>query len=323
MGTLQWTIQAQGNANIAYSDGNRNILRVAKNPETDSVAQLEYSQLICSLLSEFSAFHKASIVDLSNYSLNPRPEHSVGILMDDVTEDVSIELKPKGAIVDLVFDKNPCLYCMYDFKSPSYSGNSSEYCPFMLYSGNRNTMKKGLLELLDNPKSHFKVHQNGKVHRFKDALSDQILSEDSLDHLVDALMDSDVLNKLKAAQELLHIDIKDVFELYNIHKPVQPALDELKCVLSNLKANNRISDIQKIQSYLMSRTLRDLSLMISFQTTVSVRDTIKGKLPNSDLFYSIDILDLDLKPISRIPKYYNNALEAAIISKGITRYCTT
>jgi hypothetical protein len=303
-----WTIRAQGNANIAYTNDNNKILRIAKNPDKDPRIQLEYSQMMCKLLSEFGPFYSASVVKLSNYKMHPIPDNSMGILMDDVTDAISFELKPKSGILDIAQDGEICNHCKLRKAAPNCSSN---YCPNMLFSANKTVLKCALEQVMDSPKSHFKVHYVGNIFRFKDALVNKIISKDILDLLVDALLDSEILLKLKAAQELLHFNIKDIQEIYNTFTPEQPKIKDFSQTLLDIESQRSLSENQKLESYLMSRTLRDLSLMISFQSSISKRNTIKARLSNSDQFYSIDILDLDVKPISKIPKYYYDAMEAA------------
>ena len=318
---IPWTALAQGNANIAYSNGMGAIMRVPKDPSTNISIQLEYTKVISNLLGNCSIFDSASIVKCSDYTLSPIPDHKFGLLMDDVTfqNDFTVELKPKSAMIDLVQEKrHPCLYCMFDYTE---SGNSCLYCPFMLYSNDEETIRLGLEELLNNPKKHFKVHHGGKVYKFKEAIAKNVVNINVLDSLASILIKSEILQKIKAAQKSLHQDLKDIVLLYEKINPNQPSMTDVRQVLTCIKSGTALTDVQKITSYLMSRSLRDLSLMLSFHKRLPERNSIKGQI-NSFMFYTIDVLDLDMKPISKIAKYYKDALNAASRCEDVSRYCT-
>ena len=315
-----WHEKASGNANVVYSNGSGSVLRVAKSDTVDTSFQLDYSKLISQLISNKSVFESAVLVDMSTVTLEHKlfdtPRNKFGIMMDNVTTALSIELKPKSAVLDLINSINPCLYCLYANKQQELS----EYCPFKLF--NEDTITQGLKELVLNKKKHLMVHVEGNhPKRFEDAIQLGLVDFEYLENIKLALLDSKVLQSIKRAQQQFIHDIKDIYPLFlNLKSRANPSIDDIKTIV-NLKKND-LNDKQKVISYLISKTLRDLSLLITFQNSNFERDNaIKGKLKNG-LFYTIDVIDLDFKAIKNISKYYQDAVDAYECSKNLSgRYC--
>eukprot|EP00834_Sanchytrium_tribonematis_P005990 NODE_405_length_7994_cov_0.788600.p3 type:complete len:326 gc:universal NODE_405_length_7994_cov_0.788600:1439-462(-) len=315
-----WKVKSFGNANIVYSNGGNKVLRVPKNKDVDIKLRLEIAKLLGSLLGTATVFDDATIVDLSLLKLDPIPAHQYGILLDDVTfgNTSSIEIKPKSGVIDVV-DKekgsNACLFCLYS-RERDFKG---DYCPFRLYENDFNVVKNGLLLLLENPQKHFQVITSQGVKRFSDFYQGCDRNE-FIDNLANVIIHSNILIRLRAVQSTLNFPIYQIYQKYQENKSniSEPTSSDILRII-NLGAVEE--DVDKIYAYLMGKTMRDLSLIINFYDEMPARNTIKGKLKNS-IFYSVDILDLDIKSVEKIEEYYNSAFKAVQkLSKGSSRYC--
>lgn len=271
-------------------------------------------------------------------------QNHYGLLLNDLTRmnddrDVyCIEIKPKwGMICRSKYIKNEikyekCRYCMHQelklFKKEIEK--KSEYCPLDLFSNNEKRMKYALLKLLEIPQNNLKIFKNQKLIKEMD-------QELFINLIYLSLKDSQVLQKIKRLQLLDQYDIEYIYSLYQkdmklsfqksdfiqkedfiykIQSKIYPDI-EYKCekdkdIILNLERDNKYSDEEIIMEYLISHTLKDCSIMISFQQD----ENGNIEYEKNNYSYKIGIVDLDPKSIDSIPKYYELDQEIINFYKG-------
>ena len=204
------------------------------------------------------------------------------------------------------------------------------YCPLKLYSGDYNTVKSAYEKLSQSPTPHHKVFMDGRIV----TKPDTFLEEEIISAMVSSiLVHTTLMSTLKKHQmNLDRFDIEGLISFISksIDKNVSedgfwshsfwdqfnrlPGIDEWIMILNNY-ISRRSSKIltfpdlkQKLYEYLISMTLKDLSILITFTKTscgfqpVSLVNTIT--LSDSKMDHYISSVSHGLFKIGEMIIYY-------------------
>lgn len=211
--------------------------------------------------------------------------------------NVCIEIKPKQGFLDHSTPGLPlCRYCVKQFlKAGKENGSRSGYCPLDLYSGNLDRMRRAVDNLILSPQNNFKVfvdgqpvQETGPFHYLRDTIIAALtfnftsgratatsgkLSERSPLGRILAFQSLDRLGVFRASQ--LYLTLCDLLgspeavdkALCDLSAWPSPALDLLS---ASVQQDGHVEEeelgeeeiVRLLQSYLLSTTAKDLSLMI-------------------------------------------------------------
>ncbi|KAI3648680.1 hypothetical protein MP228_006534 [Amoeboaphelidium protococcarum] len=234
----------------------------------------------------------------------------------DPADSIAVELKPKWAYKDTEeFDH--CRYCRQQCLKLS-TGQISEvssYCPLNLFSRDTNRVCGALQSLFNNPQSNLKVFVNGEcIEVGIDVQSAQVVTyEWNLACVLQAILDSDdILDLLKSAQvQLNDYTLVRASQAYTQISPRQDELDTLQQNVVDLvsdylhtrSAGGDADDhYRSVAFFLLGKALKDLSILINI-SRAAIPSLKSVQVDGQSYWYAIKIVDVDLKPASKIPAY--------------------
>eukprot|EP01132_Coremiostelium_polycephalum_P002107 gene2107-2596_t len=310
------------------------------------------------------------IYDLTLFKDIPLPKEF------DNSPVVCIEIKPKwGFITNSKYIKpthrdiktKTCRYCMHQYlklAEGSISGISC-YCPIDLFSGDPKKQKDAIKSMLLEPQNNLKLYYNGSLS-FTGSLGggktdDSDINLNSISHLLNELFQNNgdgieslsniiatilqkehVLDSLQKIQKYDDIDIEGIHYLYN--KQLQSnryiagggIIDSVE-LYKDLEKLTSVEIDKKINDFLISSTVKDCSIMISFISTnptiesnnqssskfVKIQNQSKFETTmfsnsnnnnNNTIVYRVGLVDLDTK-ISTY--HFNNSVECSFVNSCI------
>ncbi|KAI3523835.1 hypothetical protein L1887_02276 [Cichorium endivia] len=222
----------------------------------------------------------------------------------------------------------------------------SEYDPLDLFSGSKPRILKSIKDLFLTPQNNFRVFINGSLifgssggeaedtdsqiaESFEETLKNIIQAKDGLRtpkflQLVgEAVFKSGIMDRLIEVQKLDSFDIEGAIHAYYdvVGQPcvVCRELGEGK-VSSKYEELHEISvdeSLKIVRDFLVASTAKDLSLMIGFRgrgkgSRESSYDVVCLESSNQSFDYKASFIDLDMKPLEKMPYYYK--LDQEIIS---------
>ncbi|XP_045123323.1 inositol-pentakisphosphate 2-kinase-like isoform X2 [Portunus trituberculatus] len=211
--------------------------------------------------------------------------------------NVCVEIKPKQGFLDCSTPGMPlCRYCVKQFlKAGKESGSRSGYCPLDLFSGNMDRMRKAVDNLILAPQNNFKVFVDGQpvdetrpFRYLRDtiiaALTFPFTTTTATTTTSGRLSDRSPLGRILTFQSLDRLGVFRASQLYLTLCDLlgsAEAVDEALCDLSawpspalGLVIEQGAQEVREVgemgveemvrllQSYLLSTTAKDLSLMI-------------------------------------------------------------
>jgi len=222
----------------------------------------------------------------------------------------------------------------------------SEYDPLDMFSGSKDRVHKAIKALFVTPQNNFRVFLNGSLvygglggggdsislkigEAFEDVLSSVIRTDDGLRTtnflrlVAEAVFKSGLLDRLLKIQKLDIFDIEGVIHSYYdfISQPCKVCRD-----LGEDKVSERYmylhslpydESLKIVRDYLIAATAKDLSMMICFRP----REEGDVEFPYSSVFlkstnqtfdYKASFIDLDMKPLNKMERYYE--LDQQIVS---------
>ncbi|KAG0151318.1 hypothetical protein CROQUDRAFT_651121 [Cronartium quercuum f. sp. fusiforme G11] len=231
----------------------------------------------------------------------------------------------------------------------AYYTSKSRFCPLMISgSSDLRTVRDGVGRLhrewmsvksessgiLSAPSDHqpiqvhnsFRVFSNGTIV----GPEDSELDEQTLDLLARGIYQSSGLKRLDELQRLLDpIDLDGISNLLSNHSTdaqLDPPIDlsELESLiplLNRSKANvdyreafEKLSVRQKVVMYMLSMTMKDCSVFVRLpKTTENGSSNSSIEVETTPQGVDIKLIDLDLKPLSRLKKYI--ARDAGFLSQ--------
>ncbi|CAG8661431.1 4423_t:CDS:2, partial [Scutellospora calospora] len=248
----------------------------------------------------------------------------------------------------------------------------SKYCPLDLFSLDDVRLKRAIEGLIACPNNNLKLFIQGiQIHIGQDDWPTQLyeffnLNRSSTDFkiqhqndditnllvmlLTHAIFEEQILFKrLKHLQKTLdELDIEGIYKLFlkqqsNLH---DPTIDEWQLIVKEYKQRIKVPSVshlsmndiqmrQRIYEFLLSTTLKDCSIIFTFQKSC-FNDETKVSHETSNIFkekikfisfsndsnddkiylkYQVNVIDLDPKPVTKIPYYYE--LDAIIVNNYI------
>ncbi|KAI7755417.1 hypothetical protein M8C21_027724, partial [Ambrosia artemisiifolia] len=222
----------------------------------------------------------------------------------------------------------------------------SEYDPLDMFSGSKGRVVKSVKDLFLTPQNNFRVFLNGRLvfgslggevddtntqiaEAFEDTLKVFFKADDDggmhipefLQLVAGAVSESGILDRLLQVQKLDAIDIEGAIHAYYdvmsqpcaVCKELQPlATDGFHSIPFD-------QSLKIVRDFLISLTAKDLSLMISFRPTPKGNSesplnggTIYLESLNRSFDYKASFIDLDMKPLEKMPYYYK--LDQEIVS---------
>ncbi|CAG8800981.1 17373_t:CDS:2, partial [Gigaspora margarita] len=223
-----------------------------------------------------------------------------------------------------------------------------------LFSLDEVRLKRAIKELLSNPNNNLKMFIQGmQIHigqgdwptqlyeffNFDQSSTDHKTQHQNVDQknllvmlLLCTILEEQILFKrLKQLQKTLdELDIEGIYKLFleqrsNLH---DPTLEEWQLIVKEYEQRIKIHYIfivphlsmdgaqmrQRIYEFLMSTTLKDCSIIFTFQKS-RFSDETKAADGTSDKIYfkyKVNVIDLDPKSVTKIPYYYD--LDAMIVN---------
>ncbi|KAI3649556.1 hypothetical protein MP228_005188 [Amoeboaphelidium protococcarum] len=234
----------------------------------------------------------------------------------DPADSISVEIKPKWAYKDTE-DFGHCRYCRQQCLKLS-TGQISEvssYCPLNLFSRDTNRVCGALQSLFNNPQNNLKVFVNGEcIEVGTNNQSAQVITyEWNLPTVLQAILESDeILDLLKSAQ----VQLKDhtLVRAAQAYTEIAQRQDDLDTLQQNVvglaqdflhtrSAGGDADDHSRsVAFFLLGKALKDLSILINISRAVI--PALKSVQVDGQVYwYAIKIVDVDLKPASKIPSY--------------------
>ncbi|KAJ2723843.1 hypothetical protein GGI07_002382 [Coemansia sp. Benny D115] len=246
---------------------------------------------------------------------------------------VAVEIKPKWGYLPDSASLSPetsvkhrvCRFCMKQYtKQESVEETISEFCPLDLYSKNSTRIGHALDCLMKNPQNNLRVFVDGQiVGSSDDGLAMDIDRIPDVNRLKQIVTDIILTERLfpclaQAQQRLDYMDIEGIFPKYQsalesgeistseptIKDWLQAVQEYLERESSNTSGptltDSYISDRQAVLEFMIAVTLKDISVMLCFESWPPVDESIgDGSLPE----YRIAIIDADPKKLHKIPDY--------------------
>ncbi|KAJ1877139.1 hypothetical protein H4R99_006172 [Coemansia sp. RSA 1722] len=256
---------------------------------------------------------------------------------------VSVEIKPKWGFLpksscisqETSVKRRVCRYCMHQHLKHGPEMASS-FCPLDLYSGNLKRMGRALDCLASSPQNNLRVFVNGDI---VGSTSDGSLDTDRVpqwtmlrQHVIGILQIDGILRKLAHLQSQLdHLDVEGIFPLYKravangeMDKH-QPTINEWLNACSRFKTRQSarmpnesvsgIDDRQAILEFMLSVTLKDISILIQIKpwpqnasTSLPICDS-NNEDSRKLSGYRMVVIDTDAKKLAKLPEYFEKDQE--------------
>ncbi|KAJ2029880.1 hypothetical protein GGH91_000604 [Coemansia sp. RSA 2671] len=240
---------------------------------------------------------------------------------------VTVELKPKCMALprskflapESSVKHRVCWYCRHQYTLHK-DGNVSQFCPLELFSGDRERIATALEHFAQSPHNNFVVFVDGRsVVDEEGKLSDKCVPHWSelRDAVAGIVQKESLFSRLQLIQrELDSFNIESVLPMYQHALETgalateEPRIDAWLNAYSEFRRRldsgssdlSAVSDCQAVLELMLATTLRDVSVLIKFDSWPARGETGTGTLKHSN--YSIGIVDHDPKKVSNIPKYY-------------------
>ncbi|KAI3717650.1 hypothetical protein L1987_69404 [Smallanthus sonchifolius] len=220
----------------------------------------------------------------------------------------------------------------------------SEYDPLDMFSGSKGRIMKSVNDLFLTPQNNFRVFLNGRLvfgslggeaddtntqiaEAFEETLKDFFKADDDrgmhipafLQLVAGAVSESGILDRLLQVQKLDVLDIEGAIHAYYdvVGQPCAVCRESQPAATNVLHSIPFDQSLKIVRDFLISLTAKDLSLMISFRPTPkgssqSLYDVFYLESLNRSFDYKASFIDLDMKPLEKMPYYYK--LDQEIVS---------
>ncbi|KAJ2792704.1 hypothetical protein GGI18_000170 [Coemansia linderi] len=240
-------------------------------------------------------------------------------------QSVTVELKPKWGFLPSSASISPhnsvksrvCRYCMHQYTKHA-SQDVSGFCPLDLYSGDRRRIVRALDSLARSPQNNLRVFVGDhSVIDKQGKISDECVPqwEALRDCVADIILKEPLFSRLKRCQQALDsLDIEGVLPLYRRAMEsgslanAQPSINDWLSAVSDFlrrsgNADSPATDKQAILEFLISTTLKDVSVLITLPEW-PIHKTAPGGM-SSEPQYAVAVIDSDPKQLAKIPDYFS------------------
>ncbi|VFR03627.1 unnamed protein product [Cuscuta campestris] len=206
-----------------------------------------------------------------------------------------------------------------------------------MFSESKDRLDKAMMDLFMTPQNNFRVFLNGSLkfgglggvaeatnakdsQEFEDVLKNIILAEEGLRTkyflglISEALLSSEILNRLLEVQKLDILDIEGVIHVYYnfISQPCMVCRELGSGMSKRFDTLHSLSTEESgkiLRDYLIATTAKDLGIMISFKpqkdgNSKSAYSLVSLKSTNQHFNYKVSFIDLDLKYLNKMEFYY-------------------
>ncbi|KAJ1667007.1 hypothetical protein EV178_001727 [Coemansia sp. RSA 1646] len=249
--------------------------------------------------------------------------HYIPATQDTNTHSVTIEIKPKWGFLpksqfitdEMAVSKSVCYFCLKQH-SQADANQERVYCSLDLFSGDQTRVEQALDRLALSNLCKLRVFIDGHSMSSDENVLDtsQIPEWSSLKKVMAEIVAIDQLfPRLKCLQSQLdQFDIEGVFPMFqralaNGHiSKLDPSTGEWLHAASEFSKRSNgggntkeISDKQAVLEFMMSTTLKDVSVLISLKQWPLSQIEDPQILPE----YSVAVIDADIKHIAKVPEY--------------------
>lgn len=182
------------------------------------------------------------------------------------------------------------------------------YDPRMLFSGDIMNIYFALQCMQSEPQNNFTI--------FKDNKKILNVSDGVLWVLSNILFQSKVLDSIKNLQLITKSTAESIYPISNSFKSEEILSKSINCLQKLIEKNLLDEEDKKIKEiilYLISKSSRDCSIIISFtRSDISLPESSEEKkliIDNNSYIYKIGIIDLDTKYVGKIPFYYEDQVK--------------
>jgi len=195
----------------------------------------------------------------------------------------------------------------------------SSYNPLDLFHGGKEGIMQSLANLERTPQNNLRLFIDGKMQfpdKAKTPLSKALggsatLKEELFSAICEALLTEDVLKRILEAQTLGPLnDIESVFPVYQEILNAGVDIGDFhqgyrRDYFPAVPPETMEDRIEIVKRFLISCTARDCSVMLTFSNCTSPCRPTLGRCCKGKWCYEITVVDLDAKPLSKMPYYYN------------------
>ncbi|KAI8873690.1 hypothetical protein GQ42DRAFT_18415 [Ramicandelaber brevisporus] len=273
---------------------------------------------------------------------------------------IQVEIKPKYAVAPGGSGPQPCRSCLMQYYK-SNSNIQPKTCMLGLYSDDNTVIQKTVSGLLSNPQKYMSIRvnnehfdqansiQQGQLAKYFGVSSNNV--EDQLSSVItNCVIQSNIMHKLKAVQHhLLPLGYAGLEAAVNSQCPPphlqQPSIsDYIAAITASTPTESPLTAEQlqvAVNQFLVYHTVKDCSVLLtvssinnSTESDIASAATVHNELDalwqNSEPFdgkwdydASARVVDLDIKPISRLQKYFDTerATKIHYANTGATFTC--
>lgn len=183
----------------------------------------------------------------------------------------------------------------------------SKYDPLKLFSQQKDKVLEALHALFETPHNNLLFFKNGHII-YMDTEEKQVL----LPVLHAVLVKEGILEQLLQAQMICQVDIEGLYHIYChlLSLPLPIGESEIHShALKELLKLSKEEQLEILRNYMISSTFRDCSIMVTFQAVNAMdykedHPFCMAMVNNIWYRYQVFIVDLDKKPLSKIPAHY-------------------
>ncbi|KAK6093221.1 hypothetical protein MT418_006553 [Batrachochytrium dendrobatidis] len=302
------------------------------------------SKIAASIMSQRNSIRTYKNIDILQKSVMIMENTMIGS-NDGRSRSFAIEIKPKWGFRPPEANGQLCRFCMHQIiKSKQDGSNISKYCPLLLFSRNKDSIKTAIQSLLQTPQNNLKLFDNGMSVEFDEyysTLKKCFGSSDAFIELIaQTLFDSSLLESLKDYQSAFHASpatVQDIIRqlsdddkctidallIEHCNEILKPTRNIPSCSITSIPfifpspigetPNSKLNQLTTNQMrlifrFLISMTLKDASIVLVFEAN------------NSDGTMEFDrmrLIDLDPKSIHSISKWLKLQKEIDEVSNHI------
>ncbi|KAJ2670381.1 hypothetical protein GGI25_005846 [Coemansia spiralis] len=240
---------------------------------------------------------------------------------------VTVEIKPKWGFLpksesitdETAISKCVCHFCMKQFSKPDVDPGNA-FCTLDLFSGDPIRIEQALDCMSRSPQGKLRIFVDDTSVLDNELLDKSLIpSWDELKKAITNIVATDKLfPRLQFLQSQLdQYGIEGILPKFNRALSAGSLTTNDPCIGEWIQAaaefekrcndNGEVSDKQAVLEFLISTTLKDISVMICLEPWPTLQIDNGRVLPE----YTIAIIDTDMKHISKVPEYFRKKVVLA------------